>query len=146
MRTVLPVVLLLAVVAGCGGSSKDTEPLTKAEYAAALDRLCTKAIDDAATVTLTSSIATWKKSGDEAVGIIEEEVTGFKALTPPESLREAADRLNKAGEGMVTAFEDAADAAEEGDVGEFNKALKRQMNFLILSRTAASVLGAKACS
>jgi hypothetical protein len=146
MPRVLPAVLLIAVVAGCGGSSKNTEPLTKAEYAAALDKLCTKAIDDASTVTLTSSMATWKKNGDEAVEIIEDEVTGFKALTAPESLREAADRLNKAGEGMVTAFEDTTEAAEEGDAAKFNKALKRQMSFLILSRTAASVLGAKACS
>ena len=146
MRRAVPGVLLIAVVAGCGGSDTKSRPLTKAQYAAALDKLCTKAKHDAAAVTLTSSIAAWKKSGDDAVKIVEAEMDGFEALTPPASLRDAAERLNKASKGMVTSFQDAADAAKAGDVGKFSKALRRQTNFIILTRTAASVVGAKACS
>jgi hypothetical protein len=146
MRTAVPTVLLIAALAGCGGGSKKTASLTQPQYAAALDKLCTNAKHDAAAVTLTSSMATWKKNGDDGVKIAKEELAGFEALTPPKSLRDAAERLETASQGVVTTFQDATDAAKKDDLARFNDAIRRQQNFVILSRTAASVLGAQACS
>ena len=120
MRKAWPAVLLLAVMAGCGGSSNQTSQLTKAQYVAALDKLCSKANEEGARLKLTTEMAIWRKNGDQAAKIAQERVTGFEALTPPEGLREAAER--------------------------HNQALREQQNFNILSRTAASELGAKGCA
>jgi hypothetical protein len=146
MRKALPAVLLLAVMAGCGGSKNQTSQLTKAQYVAALDKLCSKANEEGARLKLTTEMAIWRKNGDQAATIARERVTGFEALTPPEGLREAAERHNKASERIATAVQNAADAAKEGDSHKFNQALREQQNFNILSRTAASELGAKDCT
>ncbi len=146
MRKVLPAVVLIALLAGCGGTSKETSQLTKAQYAAALDKLCTKANREGGALHLTDSMVTWKESGDEVVKIVEEAVTGFKALTPPRSLRAAAERHIKARERMVSAAQDATNAAQSGDGGKFALAVRLLTNFTILSRTAASVLGATGCA
>jgi cell division GTPase FtsZ len=146
MRRALPSVLLVAAVAGCGGGGNQTTQLTEAQYAAALEKLCTKANHDVAPLKLTTDMAVWKKNGDQAAKIAQETVTGFQALTPPDGLRDAAKRHNKASEGVATSVQDAADAAKNGDVGKFSEAITRQLRFGILSRTAASELGAKGCS
>ena len=120
--------------------------MTKAQYAGALDKLCKKASDGLTPLKLTTDIRTWKENGDQATKVTREMVTGFEALTPPKTLRDAAKRHNKATEQVAAAFQQAADAAKAGDVGKFSSALTRQQNYVILSRTAASELGALGCA
>jgi hypothetical protein len=120
--------------------------LTKTQYAAALNKLCTEANDAVAPLKLTTDLKVWKKNGDQAAEITQDTVAGFEALTPPDTLRGAAERHIEASKGLATSVQDAADAAKDGDFGKFSKAITQQLHFGILSRTAASELGATECT
>ena len=145
MRKALPAVLLVALVAGCGGGGQK-KTLTPAQYVSALDTLCLSANKQVATLKLTTSIETWKKNGEHAAKIVKQTVKGFGALTRPDSLRAAAARYDSASEQIATAVQDAADAAQNGDTKKFDEALSRQANFGQKSNAAAAEIGAKACA
>jgi hypothetical protein len=148
MRRALPAVVLgvlVVLAAGCGGGKK-TPQLTKAQYAAALDKLCSSANNQVAALGLTTSMQTWKQNGQKAAKIADQTVKGFEALTPPDSLADSAAKYEKASEDIAAAVRDAADAAKNGDVKKFDDAISRQQNAGTQARTEASDIGAKTCS
>ena len=145
MRKVPLAFLLVALAAGCGGGEKSPQ-LTETQYVAALNKLCTSGNRQVAALKLTTSIDTWKQNGQRAAKLARQTVKGFEELTPPDSLREAADEHNEASEGLVKAVEDAADAAKSGDTTKFDDALSRQQNFGLQANAAADEIGASACA
>jgi hypothetical protein len=52
-----------------------------------------------AALRLTTSIQTWKRNGQKAANIAAQTVKGFEALTPPDSLRDAAKAYTTESEG-----------------------------------------------
>jgi hypothetical protein len=146
MRKAVLGVVVVALLAGCGGGGKKTTQLTKAEYAAALSKLCTSANRQVAALRLTTSMQTWKQNGQKAAKIAGQTVKGFEALTPPDSLVDEAAKYNKASEDIVAAVQDAADAAKDGDSTKFDDAISRQQNAGTQARTAATEIGAKGCA
>jgi hypothetical protein len=146
MRRVVPAVVLIVLVAGCGGGHKETPQLTKQQYAAALNKLCVTGNRQVAALRLTTDIRTWKKNGQKAAKIADQTVKGFEALTPPDSLRDAAQKYTKSSRDLVSAVSDAAGAAKKGDTKKFDDALSRQQNASIQARGYAHELGAKSCS
>ena len=146
MRRAVPAVVLVVLLAGCGGGHKKTPQLTKEQYAAALNKLCTSGNRQVAALRLTTDIKTWKQNGQKAAKIADQTVKGFEAVTPPDSLRDAAQKYTKASEDLVSAVSDAAGAAKTGDTKKFDDALSRQQNSSIQARAYAHELGAKACS
>ena len=145
MRKALAAVVLLALVPGCGGGGKKTPQVTKAQYAAALSKLCTSANGQVAALRLTTDIKTWKQNGQKAARIADQTVKGFDALTPPATLQGAAQKYNKASEEVAVAVQDAADAAKNGDTSKFDDAISRQQNSGTKARAAASEIGATGC-
>ena len=145
MRRALPAIIVVVLVAGCGGSKK-TPQLTKEQYAAALNKLCTGANRQVAALRLTTAMGTWKQNGQKAAKIAGQTVKGFEALTPPDSLVEEAAKYNAASEEIASAVQDAADAAKKGDTKKFDKAISEQQNAGSQARTAASEIGATACA
>ena len=94
------------VTAGCGSNSdsSDSHPLTKDEYIAAADEICTagqKRIDEIPQLTTFNEEAfqTWR---DEHVAIVRDFSTQLRDLTPP---AEDAEKLDQ--------FYDATDALTE---------------------------------
>jgi len=145
MRKALAAVVVLALAAGCGGSKKTPE-MTKAQYAAALSKLCSSANRQVAALGLTTDIKTWKQNGQRAAEIAAQTVKGFEALTPPATLEDASEKYEKAAEELAAAVQDGADAAKNGDVKKFDDAISRQQNSGAIARGAATEIGAKACS
>ena len=146
MRKALLAVLLVALAAGCGGGGNKSPQMTEQDYIAALNKLCTSGNRQVAALKLSTSIETWKQNGQRAAEIARETVNGFVALTPPDSLRKAAEEHNKASRELVKAVQDAADAAKSGDAAKFGDALSRQQNFGLKANAAASEIGANACA
>jgi hypothetical protein len=141
----------LMVFAGCGGNGgggrgKKEQSLTRAQYAAALDKLCIGANQEVAALKLTQSPKTWKKNGERAAKIAADTVVRFKALEPPVGVRDLARRFNDANDRIVAAVKDAADAAKAGDKQEFAAALQRNFAASRVSKTAASQIGAVRCA
>jgi hypothetical protein len=145
MRRALPVVILVVLLAGCGGSKKSPQ-LTKAQYAAALDKLCSSANRQVAALGLTTAIGTWKQNGEKAAKIAEQTVDGFKALTPPDSLVDEAAKFTAANEDLVAGVKDAAAAAKDDDTTKFSDAITRQANAGTQARGAALNIGAHVCA
>jgi hypothetical protein len=145
MRKALVALLFVLLVAGCGGSKKPTT-MTKEQYIAALDQLCTSANRQVAALRLTTSMKTWKQNGPKAAKIAEQTVKGFEALKPPEELADAAKRHNLASEQIVAAVHDAAEAAQKGDQAKFNVALSKQQNAGQTANLAANQIGATGCA
>jgi hypothetical protein len=145
MRRAVPVVVLVVLLAGCGGS-KEAPQMSRQQYVAALDKLCSSANQQVAALKLTTSMQTWKQNGQKAARIADQTVKGFKALTPPDELSDAAKSYVSASEGIVTAVTDAANAAKKGDTAKYDDALSRQQNYSLAAREAAGKIGAKACS
>jgi hypothetical protein len=145
MRRALPAVIVVVLVAGCGGSKK-TPQLTKEQYAEALNRLCTSANNQVAALRLTTAMRTWKQNGQKAAKIAGQTVKGFEALTPPDSLVEEAAKYNKASEEILSSVQDAASAAKEGDKQKFDAAISEQQNAGTEARTAAAEIGATGCA
>jgi hypothetical protein len=146
MRNVAAAMVLLALVAGCGSGGKKTPELTKAQYAAALSKLCSNANRQVAALRLTADIKTWKQNGQKAAKIAARTVKGFEELTPPKTLADASEKYNKATDELAAAVQDAADAAKGGDITKFDDAISRQQNAGTMARGAASEIGAKACA
>ena len=146
MRRALPAVVVVVLVAGCGGSNKKTPELTKEQYAAALDKLCTSANNQVAALRLTTAMGTWKQNGQKAAKIAGQTVRGFRALTPPDSLTQEAATYNKASEEILSSVQNAASAAKKGDKQKFDEAISAQQNAGSEARTAAAEIGATACA
>ena len=146
MRRALLVAVVVALAAGCGGGGKKTPQLTRAQYVAALNKLCTSANRQVAALKLTTSIQSWKQSGARGAKIVEQTVKGFEALTPPDELQKAAEEYTSASDEIAKAVRDAAAAAKTGDTQKFDDALSRQQNFSLKANAAASEIGATACS
>lgn len=138
--------VLVVLLAGCGGGHEKSPQLTKAQYDAALNKLCTSGNRQVAALRLTTDIKTWKQNGQKAAKIADQTVKGFEAVTPPDSLRDAALKYTKASEDLVSAVSDAANAAKNGNTKKFDDALSRQQNASLQARGYAHELGATACS
>jgi hypothetical protein len=138
--------VLVVLLAGCGGGHKKTPQLTKEQYAAALDKLCASGNRQVAALKLTTDIKTWKQNGQKAATIADQTVKGFEALTPPHSLRDAALKYTKSSEDLVSAVSDAANAAKKDNTKKFDDALSSQQNASLQARAYAHELGAKTCS
>jgi len=137
--------VLVVLLAGCGSGHEKTQ-LTKEQYAAALNKLCTSGNRQVAALRLTTNIKTWKQNGQRAAKIADQTVKGFEAVTPPDSLRDAAEKYTAASDDLVNAVSDAANAAKNGDTKKFDDALSRQQNASLQARGYAHELGATACS
>jgi len=145
MRKAVLAVLLVGLVAGCGGGKK-TSTVSSKDYAAALSKLCRSANQQVAGLQLTTSIKTWKKNGEQAATIADHTVKGFEALTPPASLQAAAKAYTSASEDIDSAVKDAADAARDGNTKKFEQALGRQQNATSKAYLAAGRIGATGCT
>lgn len=153
-RGVLAVLVLVVVVAaaGCGGGSggdhkkKKTPTMSRAQYVAVLNQLCSSGNSQAAALKLTTSLETWKQNGQKAVRIVKQTIKAFEELTPPAQLKRVAEQYVKANKDLEAAVQDAADAARAGNVKQFDRAISQQQGAISLAQSAASRIGAEQCS
>jgi hypothetical protein len=146
MRKALPALVVVALISGCGGGGKKTPTLTRAQYVADLDKLCTSANRQVAALKLTTAMKTWKQNGAKAAKIARQTVDGFEALKPPEELRDAAKSYNQASEDTVKGVQQSAQAAEKGDAKKFADGLTKQQNAVVKRGAAARQIGATDCA
>jgi hypothetical protein len=141
--------VLLALAAtslsACGGSGKKAYSLTKAQYTAALDKICLVAADQLRELHLDNALDTYKARGDDIVAIIDRATGKFEALTPPDSVKDAAKRFNEANERLLADTKDAASAAKAGDRTKFEQGLAKADADNRAGRGPATEIGATGC-
>jgi hypothetical protein len=157
MRKAAIAILLVAFLAGCGGSSKPsggtttngggkrTPTLTRTQFVSAMNKICSSANSSVAALQLTTSMKTWKRNGSAATTIAQLTLKGFRFLTPPTELKAAAADYVAAATRIVNAVRDATDAAKEGNVQKFDQAITEQQNAGTKARVAARKIGAHSC-
>lgn len=161
---VAAIALAAGVLAGCGSSSSDTassaeQPaesvattaaLSKAEYVAQANAICTK-IDDTASAlddnadseTLAQAEASLKK----VTAAAEEGVAQLKALVPPADLQAAHDTLVQTSADSIGLFKRLVTALDSDNVNttELNSDLEQAMALEKKQTAAAKELGLSNC-
>lgn len=114
--------LVAALAAGCGGGSDDA--LTKAELIAAGDRICRAIVEESAAITPPASPDDVGRFLDEVVRIAEEARDDFADLDPPDDAEELHEAMVTALEDGIEGAEEAATAADEGDMATATERLE----------------------
>ena len=124
MRTQLVLIAALSavtllVIAACGGddsSGGSSEPLTKAEFIAAADAICTEADEKNNALPEPTSIDDAIEVLEDGLAIFEEQLEALQALTPPEADRAQIDRSEELLGQVNSTIADAADAFADDDL------------------------------
>ncbi|HEX9415920.1 MAG TPA: hypothetical protein VF895_04365 [Gaiellaceae bacterium] len=134
------------VAAGCGGGGKKGSALSKDDYVAALNKICTNANSQLSSLGLSNTIDSFKTDGDQVVKIGEDTVDKIKALSPPDEVKAAAQEFTEATEHAVSDLKDATSAAKSGDQSKFTQALTHAQSDSAKGDAAASEMGADGCA
>jgi hypothetical protein len=105
--------LLLVVVAGCGGGGG--KPLSRQEFAAKADAVCTKYRQQTAALTRPASMADLAKVADQTLSILNHATGDLHKLKPPASEQATADQWLQAIETLKTDVKDIRDKAKAND-------------------------------
>jgi len=138
-------VLVVAIAAGCGGTTADSPRLSRADYASKADAICrdyyrqTDAID-------ATSFAEVAPALDKVLPILDKALDQVHDLQPPENEQSTVDewlRLSdKVRDDMEATREKARAKDEQGAMAADSKALRDDNR----SNKLAAKLGMKACS
>ena len=111
----------------------------------ALNRICLVASDQFRELHLENTVGDWKARGDHIVKITEGATKKFKALTPPDELKDAAKQYNDAEDRFTAEIKNAVNAANAGDAAKFHAALSKSDKANTDSNVAAQKIGAADC-
>ncbi len=103
--------LTLVLVAACGGDDR----LSREEYLARADAICTKYEEKLAELGRPRSFEEAVAIGDEAIPLLRDGVDELKELEPPKELEARVDAWNALNERNVEFAEDLRDAAKRRD-------------------------------
>jgi hypothetical protein len=144
-------VVVSATAAGCGGGGGDNDggnssSMSKQEYADTLDTICNRANREIQELRITGSIRNFKDRGDEIVTITRRAINKFNAVDPPNEIRDAGKRFQKANQNLLGDIEQAVQAAKAGDESKFNDARQNAQQHGEQSNAAAREIGADDCA
>lgn len=105
--------LLLVVVAGCGGGSG--KPLSRQEFAAKADAVCTKYRQQTAALTRPSNFSDLAKVADQTLSILGHATDDLHKLKPPAAEQATVDQWLQAIETLKSDVKDIRDRAKAND-------------------------------
>jgi hypothetical protein len=148
IRTLVTSLLLVAatalVAAGCGGGG-ESEPLSKAEYAAKADKVCAAAQARGQNLDL-STTAKIAANGDEARAVLDELATKVDDLEEPEELQDAAKSFVDGLKEEADQFGDMTQAAKDGDTAKIQEIQGKLQSESAATSEDARFLGATGCA
>ena len=83
MRRALPLLLAIALLAGCGGGGGNGEPLTREEYAAKADAICGKYKQETDSLARPANLSDLAKVADQVIPILDKARGELRKLKPP---------------------------------------------------------------
>lgn len=123
MWRVVVVVLVIGLVAGCGGGSKR---LSKEEYAKRADAICARGKEQTRSLP-TTNINEIASASDKVAAVLHEALGDLRKLKPPEDEQQLADAWLRQIEKLEGDVKDLRDKAKANDlIGARNVALKAQ--------------------
>ena len=147
-RLAVPLVLVLAAVvlaAGCGGGGSSGEQLTKAEYAAKLDTICTETNEAGKSLDL-ASISKLATSGGEAKALLDKMIDRINSLEPPDEVQDAASSFVAGLEQESKDFGELTQAAKDGDAAKVRQIQGELSSEAAATSEDARFIGATGCA
>ena len=83
MRRALPLLLAIALLAGCGGGAGNDEALTREEYAAKADAICGKYKKETESLARPEDLSDLAKVADQVSPILDKAPGELRELKPP---------------------------------------------------------------
>ena len=112
-------VLVLAALAGCGGSGGDR--LSRAEFISQADAICTEYEEKLNALGTPQNTEELAEFADKALPIAEDGRDELGELRPPEDLQDTYDAWLEQGDRAIQIVEDLREAAEDGDTAEIQR-------------------------
>ena len=141
-RFALAFVVVLAVVAGCGGSSR----LSKAEYAKRADAICTKYNAKLKALARPTNISALPDYVDKALPLARKGDDELRALKPPKDEEQTAKEWLDQSDSVVGSMERLRDAAKKGDRAGIQTALNEASSANRTANGLARRLGLRVCA
>jgi hypothetical protein len=83
VRRALPLLLAIALLAGCGGGGGNDEALTRGEYAAKADAICGKYKKETDSLARPANLSDLAKVADQVIPILDKAQGELRKLKPP---------------------------------------------------------------
>ena len=141
-RFALAFVVVLAVVAGCGGSSR----LSKAEYAKRADAICTKYNAKIQALGRPTAVSGLPAYVDKALPLARKGDDELRALKPPKDEAQTAKEWLDQNDSVVGSMERLRDAAKKGDRAGIQTALNEASSANRTANGLARRLGLRVCA
>jgi hypothetical protein len=145
----IPIVGLVALLAGCGSSSSSNSQLSYSAFSNAAEAICKTASGPAQAaisgVSATANAANAAKI-DSAVKVVQAAVPKLTALSGPSSLESARDKFVSTTNQALALLQTAASNASSGNQAGYVSAITQVGPLLQQSNIEGSQLGAPNCA
>lgn len=139
-------VVVVVLVAGCGGGSGEAARLSRPDYAKQADKICSTYNAKLNALPAPKSQAELSAFVSKAVPLISDASDRLAELKPPQDEQRIADSWNRANSDIVRALERLRDAAKAKDNAKMQAALADGNKANSRANTLAKTLGMNACS
>lgn len=143
MRPAFAVALGVVLLAGCGGGGG--KALTKEEYAAKADAICSKYVAKLKAFN-PSSRSEFVRIANEVVPIVDDAIAKLKRLEPPAEVRGLASQWLVQLQALGADIKELRDKAKANDLQAIPGILPKAELHLSRSNQLASQLGMKVCN
>jgi hypothetical protein len=140
--------LLFTVLAlsGCGGDDDGGEQLTREEYAAQADAICTRYNERVRSLQNPRNIEELAEAADKTLPILDDAIGDLRELRPPESDEATADEWLDQVELLKADLEKIRDEAEDNDLPGVREAVPSAQQHNDRSNELAMQLGMSVCN
>ena len=143
MRRALLLLGVVALLAGCGGGAE--HHVSKAEFVAKADSICAAGQTEIARLAQPSTPQDLDEYLGKAIPIQKREVAEIRRLDWPDADKTRIERVLRAANDLIAAFEELRAAAHSGDQEAITKADKAAAQAGAKMRSAARAYGFKVC-
>jgi hypothetical protein len=133
------------LTAGCGGGGSESQPLSKAEYAARLDTICAATNEAGKSLDL-SSMTKLAANGDKAKDLLDTMANKIDKLEPPAEVKDSAKSFVAGLKQEAGKFGEMTQAAKAGDAQKVQSIQSDLASEAAATGEDARFIGATGCA
>lgn len=147
MRRALPLLLGIALLAGCGGGGGSSgKPLTKEQYAAKADDICGKYTQQTDSLARPANLSDLSKVADQVLPILDKARGELRKLRPPADEQATADAWLDQFDVILGDVEKIRDKAKDNDMAGVQALAQPALRHNQRANQLATQLGMTVCS
>jgi hypothetical protein len=139
-------VLAIVLAAGCGGGGSSGQRLTRDQYAAKADAICSKYKQKTDALSRPSTLSDLAKVSDQVLPLLHDAQGELGDLRPPQDEEATANAWIDQFDVIIGDVEKIRDAAKKGDTAAVQAAAAPALKHDQHANDLASQLGMKVCS